>query len=1480
MTGASDSQANMRRAAALLRKRDAGNNLYTKVAVERKLKQVQQELPGAPATTDVFVDAGGIDDAAKEFAQIHSGGGASQIIGMNEGFCKLYDGATGGALSDIRWHFSKAFRVPPGVWVLAPGGGGLKFHRLVQDKDLNYSPDPVRTFPMLDGKSGLTELIRADQALAFKQAVDSQLPGPFIFLVVPSVPSEFLAPPKPSGSGAKAGRGKRSSDKTRQGKGTGDKSGAGKGGKGDPGGSKEGTGSDERDRAGSTAGQDGGGQGGVPNGSERDTIDREAKEGGVKIIGDALPARIEGLDLQSTGGQGDYEVKLEYTAAGADLLSQVAAAMAAYHYHWEMLDITRAVGAEARAKAEAAARTAKQGSGSQITGDDVAAREMKTAGKETLEDDAHVFQDMAHLHPSALVNYELMPITNLVELAGASIAAVGDYLSEDIDSSTKIPWPQEEGYYLLRSLVVPPVVETKDGTRQRLPTSVATKIVEVRSPDYLLKNAAEAADADVHQAQADLKKAQASQDPTKIKEAEQAVKDASLKSGGDAADWLRRQIEIVTKQRDEARQAGQNAAVKDLDDELKSLNDRLHMAGDRAKRGTSFRPQAVLVSNVTGQTYPLLFQLIKTGPGAWTLSDLTSDTGNVKSETGSVDRDVVHKLFDEFGRDAPWGRGTITVKVPAGVCGPAEQWTVESAPRDVAQAKRSIEDLTKVLVLLGLFVPGAGEAAAIVGGVMAGAHLVERFLNGNLHADVSAADDVLAVVIAATTHLQMSSELRVIRSENRFAIALNGASDDAINEAKKALDAATSTAALTARINSIAGNAFLAWGTIEGIDRMIQVNSDEENGKLTHSEARKARADFVISMLQNGAMVMAPGLAAKHKEQVTAEEAKAKPTDASKAASENRRAAEAPRRFDNVPELRTGLPEDLASSLAITVDSSSDFGAHSVHVEYTAEAGLIKDIRLRVGPEVKAKEIAEHVGTVTSMRRYEGLSGRLRALLERIRAWFKSNPMAGPGTRAWEARLELQKLPAIIESHAREMADPATLLERRAALEHEIDDLESQLARHAADVDSVEAGQGFVAAEGKTGAADSTDAAQPKESKEEIPFVDRPDVKKGFADADKEHQASGAEGPSPSARFDAAMQVLKQHGLDNPGLREIEKMFNPGQGQEALSGDRLLRSLGRLETLADLVKERPDVLKPEMRADWFKSIEELAEKVEEAYRHGQTLDGRGISTPQSPELAAGMARMKAEVEAYRQSSGDDPIERLMALERVRRQVMEVGQEFLRSYGEGFTARPELGDVSASSTLVGTRQRTISVSASGKIYEPLNRRLPGMGLERYMLTPGAIAKLKTVPPGVGRRLAERLGWSSEDGGRRAFHRAHLVGPGFGSELFEGMMLAPPDVNLRAQNNGVEELIRIMGAAGREVTLDVKATGTRYVLDLEGGGTEEVDVLSQVEYRIHEEGKADKHVVITVKEDGTAALNQEGKELLDKLEDEKAKVVTMR
>ena len=181
------------------------------------------------------------------------------------------------------------------------------------------------------------------------------------------------------------------------------------------------------------------------------------------------------------------------------------------------------------------------------------------------------------------------------------------------------------------------------------------------------------------------------------------------------------------------------------------------------------------------------------------------------------------------------------------------------------------------------------------------------------------------------------------------------------------------------------------------------------------------------------------------------------------------------------PTLRRGLPADLAGALRITVDPS--LPEHSVRVEYVVENGLVTDISLRVGERATWRNVAEHVGTVRGMQRYQGFSGRVRTWLDRVHGWFTLNPTAPVGSRAWEARLELAKLPPIIEARVREYAHPDTPAERRAELLEELATLNDQLAEHAATVAAMadDPGRGYVAAEGSlTGRAVAAERGYPR----------------------------------------------------------------------------------------------------------------------------------------------------------------------------------------------------------------------------------------------------------------------------------------------------------------------------------------------------------------------------------------------------------------
>ncbi|KLL09610.1 polymorphic toxin type 4 domain-containing protein [Protofrankia coriariae] len=178
-----------------------------------------------------------------------------------------------------------------------------------------------------------------------------------------------------------------------------------------------------------------------------------------------------------------------------------------------------------------------------------------------------------------------------------------------------------------------------------------------------------------------------------------------------------------------------------------------------------------------------------------------------------------------------------------------------------------------------------------------------------------------------------------------------------------------------------------------------------------------------------------------------------------------------------------------------------------------------------------------------------------------------------------------------------------------------------------------------------------------------------------------------------------------------------------------------------------------------------------------------------------------------------------------------------------------TATPSIADLPRAQLLDELRLGGLDVVAEGSLREPIARA----GLEKAQLRPAQIAGLKTVPPRLATRLAKLL---------ERWQRAHLVGPGFGTELVEGIMLAPDGVNQLVQNRGFEDALRRAHGLGADVPLTARAKGRRLAIPLRDGTTEVVDVLESVHYEIPREGREPVRFDITVSPDGRWSATHHG------------------
>ncbi|MBL8369226.1 MAG: DUF4157 domain-containing protein [Candidatus Accumulibacter sp.] len=132
-------------------------------------------------------------------------------------------------------------------------------------------------------------------------------------------------------------------------------------------------------------------------------------------------------------------------------------------------------------------------------------------------------------------------------------------------------------------------------------------------------------------------------------------------------------------------------------------------------------------------------------------------------------------------------------------------------------------------------------------------------------------------------------------------------------------------------------------------------------------------------------------------------------------------------------------------------------------------------VRIHHGSEASARDIELHMPTVRTLRKYEGFSGSVRSLLARAISLLGFTQTPQYGSKGFEAELEIKKLTEIrddlfarqeaIDLNARRLIDKEI---DNAIIDRHIADIDKQILQHMRDLDSLEAGQGFIAARKKS----------------------------------------------------------------------------------------------------------------------------------------------------------------------------------------------------------------------------------------------------------------------------------------------------------------------------------------------------------------------------------------------------------------------------
>ncbi|MEK1894656.1 MAG: hypothetical protein AAAB20_15510 [Rhizobium sp.] len=148
--------------------------------------------------------------------------------------------------------------------------------------------------------------------------------------------------------------------------------------------------------------------------------------------------------------------------------------------------------------------------------------------------------------------------------------------------------------------------------------------------------------------------------------------------------------------------------------------------------------------------------------------------------------------------------------------------------------------------------------------------------------------------------------------------------------------------------------------------------------------------------------------------------------------------------------------------------------------------GHIKGVKVEVGPNARAVDIQKHVGVVDAMRKYTGLLGRLRVTLEGVQLRLGIDVVSPLKKGQFEAALELQKLPSIIEERIGRLSKEGMDPRARAGIEADIVHLEQQYhdARRRFETGAAAESVGYVAAKSREESV-VPDEQPPKEQKAE-----------------------------------------------------------------------------------------------------------------------------------------------------------------------------------------------------------------------------------------------------------------------------------------------------------------------------------------------------------------------------------------------------------
>lgn len=558
-------------------------------------------------------------------------------------------------------------------------------------------------------------------------------------------------------------------------------------------------------------------------------------------------------------------------------------------------------------------------------------RDWERTRKDYLEDERQAKADLFHPLSAGdgssadIIRTELTNFFSLATLPVHRIMSLGGWLVRSLevlpaigsDFDRTIPFPDEDGFYMVRCVAQPRTGGTAEQPIVHLP-SVATKVVEIRELERRSKEELAAQDAELQarilellvsyrhasepakngpiREELEFKVQQAAQSNRIFLEAEikWLKEQLSRKSGNDKeytdiaasiaileqgtgknsgliSEILKRHLKIKEREIEKNKNSDE-ITKRNLNNELTALQHQLRTAKAREAKvgagGTSvIRPQAVFINEADGQTIPVLIEIgdLKTGSEGSKpevlLSDITTPDGDMHPVQGNTRADAVLNAIKAYAGSFPYGRGQLTIRIPESAGLPfKEPVSIRCNPRNSKMAAERLDELLQLVGIIGIAVPGAGIAASIVSSGVAAGRLLNRFRSESFNWDQAALMDMLAILGSVTTGISHFAEARLLRGQRCFALVPKTAQVETIlNE--------LNTMSRAARLADKAVNKFTYLvGNMDTVQKYLDIQRDEISGKISGSDARRQKILLVAHAVNDAIMHFGPDIHKGYKE--------------------------------------------------------------------------------------------------------------------------------------------------------------------------------------------------------------------------------------------------------------------------------------------------------------------------------------------------------------------------------------------------------------------------------------------------------------------------------------------------------------------------------------------------------------------------------------------------------------------------------------